>query len=76
MLYEFDNNNVCSGVLLERCHVNLTIIMCVQLNKACCLLYKAFEKKSATYFTIVTFINKLIKSIPGMAEVRTNIYNT
>ena len=48
-------------------------VMCVQLNKACCLLYQAFEIKSATYLTNLSFIKKSNKSIPDMAEIFTTV---
>ena len=43
--------------------------MCIQLNNAFCPLYQAFEIKSATNFTKFSFIKKIIKSIPNMAEI-------
>ena len=47
--------------------------MCVQLNKACCRLYQAFEIKSATYLTNLSFIKKVNKSIPDKAEIFTTV---
>ena len=43
--------------------------MCVQLNKACCRLYHAFEVKTAIYFTNLSFIKTKLKSIPGKDEL-------
>ena len=43
-------------------------IMCVQLNNACCFLCQAFEIKSATYFTNLLFIKRVIISIPDMTS--------
>ena len=48
--------------------------MCIPLNNAfCCLynvpVYRVFEIKSATYFTTLSFIEKVIKLLPNMAEI-------
>ena len=41
----------------------------IQLNNAFCRLYRAFEIKSATYFTNLSLIKKGNISIPSMAEI-------
>ena len=47
--------------------------MYVQLNKACCRLYQAFEIKSATHLTNLSIIKKVHRSIPYMAEIFTTV---
>ena len=49
--YKISNNNN---------NIKKNNIVCIQLNDACCRLYQAFEIKSATYFTNISFIKKLI----------------
>ena len=48
--YKFKNNKNNNNTIKQN------NVMCVQLNNACCCLYQAFEIKSATYLTNLSFI--------------------
>ena len=58
---KFDNDN--------NIHVKINNVMCIQLNNAFYRLYQAFDIKSATYFTNLSLIKKVIKSILDMTGI-------